>query len=175
MIRRRCSIAALLVVVAMPAFAGTSGLLRCQKILDVRAAVFSKLTQTALSNCATRVVACQLAQELDAEDPTQCLAAATASCATYSAKISSGRSAAQGKAIAACNVVPLADLQPWIGGLGLAGPNAACGASTVIDLIDCLFDGAQCAAERIVWAFDPRAGDALATAGIAASHPCVGP
>jgi hypothetical protein len=38
-----------------------------------------------------------------------------------------------------------------------------------------MFDAAQCAAERTVFALDARAADALATAGVAGAHPCIGP
>jgi hypothetical protein len=162
--------------VALPAGAATSGeLLRCQKALHIRATVFAKLVQSALSSCALRVETCQLAQEIDGEDPTQCLLSASAACASYSGKIPAYKSAAGSKVVVACNVVPVGDLEQYLAGLGFSGVNAGCGATTVSELLACLFDGAQCASERTVFALDPRAGAALATAGVAAAHPCVAP
>ena len=62
-----------------------------------RATTFVKLLQTALTNCTFRVESCQLAQEIDGDDPTQCLAAATASCGAYATKIPSYKAAAVAK------------------------------------------------------------------------------
>ncbi len=178
MTRARILVAAVLAVVAAAVpvgAAGTAELMRCQKGIHTRASVLAKLTQAAVSNCAGRVEACKLAQELDGEDPTQCLAAASTACATFSGKVPAYKSAAESKAVGACNVVPFADLAQWVAGLGMAGPNASCGAGTVFGLLGCVFDDTQCAAEHLVFVLDPRAADALSTAGVAGNHPCVGP
>ena len=155
--------------------AAPAELLKCQKAIHVRALTFSKLVQTALSNCAFKVESCQLAQEIDGEDPTQCLASAAASCASYSAKIPAYKSSASSKVVLVCNTVPLDDLKQYVAGLGFAAADAGCTVSSVTDLLTCLFDGAQCTTERILFTLDPRAADALATAGVVAAHPCVGP
>jgi len=167
---------AMLFAAALPAHAATpAALLRCQKAIHGRATIFAKLVQTALSNCTFKIESCQLAQEIDGSDPTQCLASASAVCAAYSSKIPAYKSSAGSKAIVACNVIPLGELQQYVAGLGFATADASCSIASVSDLLACLFEGAQCASERTLFALDPRAGDALATAGIAAAHPCVAP
>ncbi len=154
--------------------ATTAELVRCQKGVHGRIASFVKVVETTLSTCAYRVEACQLAQEIDGDDPTGCLASASAACGAYSAKIPGAKSSYRGKALIVCTV-PLADLEAYVGGLGFFAASGACGAASVNDLLECLFDAAQCSAEHTVFALDPRAADALATAGIAGAHPCVGP
>jgi len=154
--------------------ATTAQLLRCQKGIHSRAASFVKAVETALSNCAYKVEACQLAQEIDGEDPTSCLASVTATCASLSAKIPNYKLAYSDKALLVCTV-PVADLAPFVAGLGMFTNVGTCGATTMNDLIACLFTTAQCSAERTLFALDPRAQDALTTAGVAGAHPCVGP
>jgi hypothetical protein len=160
---------------ALPAPAATTAeLLRCQKGIHTRTASFVKLVQTGLSNCAYKVELCKLAQEIDGDDPTACLASATAACASASAKVQSYKSAYLGKALLVCNVT-IPDLEAYVGGLGFFGENASCGATNVNDLLECIFAAAQCSAERTLLALDPRAPDSLAMAGVAGAHPCVGP
>ncbi len=176
MTRRWAAVAAMLVLAVAPRAraAPTPDLVRCQKGIHLRAEGFAKAVETALSNCAYKVESCQLGHEIDGGDATACLAAATATCAGLSAKIPSYRSLYASKALAACTV-SVADVAPWIGGLGMATNASACGAGTMSDLVTCLFAEAQCSAERTVFVLDPRAEDALTTAGIAAAHPCVAP
>ena len=163
------------IAVAPPAHAAsTSELLRCQKGIHSRAASFVKAVETALSNCAYKVETCQLTQEIDGDDPTSCLAAASATCASLSAKIPNYKLAYSDKALLVCNL-PVAEVAPFVAGLGMAPNIGSCGAATMNDLIACLFTAAQCSAERTVFALDPRAQDALTTAGVAGAHPCVGP
>jgi hypothetical protein len=161
---------------ARPASAATMAeLLRCQKGIHTRAASLTKAVQTVLASCTYKIETCQLAQEIEGTDATQCLASASAACATYSAKVPAYKSSYETKALVACNVVPLADLQQWVAGLGLAAVSQGCAASTVVELVSCIFDATQCSAERTLFVLDPRAQYALATAGVAAAHPCVAP
>jgi hypothetical protein len=175
-ILRAIGIAAIVVAMAAPAPAATSGeLLRCEKSLHSRASSFVKAVQNVLLACTYKIENCQLRQEIDGEDVTTCLASATAACEGYSAKVLVYRTSYQGKASVGCASIFTTDTDPYVAGLGFAGVSAACGTSTVSDLVACVFGEAQCAAERSVFQLDPRAQDALATAGIAAAHPCVAP
>jgi hypothetical protein len=167
---------ALATLVARPGVAATPAeLLRCQKAIHSRATTFVKLLQTALTNCTYRIESCQLAQEIDGDDAAQCLAAASASCAAYSAKIPSYRASAVAKASSACFSIPLAELQQWVAGLGFAAADPACPAGSPSAVVACAFDATQCAAERTVFALDPRAADALGAAGLASAYPCAAP
>jgi hypothetical protein len=167
---------AALLGLALPASAASlADLLRCDKAIHGGASTFAGVVQSALASCATKIESCQLAQEIDGEDPTQCLASASAMCGAYSAKVGAYRSAAESKAIVGCNTIPLGELEQYVAGLGFYAVTTTCATSTIFDLLDCVFDGAQCASERTLFTLDPRAGDALATAGIGAAHPCVGP
>jgi hypothetical protein len=85
------------------------------------------------------------------------------------------KASALAKALLACSAVPVADVDPWIAGLGLFAVRSDCGAASMTDLLTCLFDAAQCAGERILFTLDPRAQDALGAAGVLGAHPCVGP
>jgi hypothetical protein len=167
---------AVAVSVAGPASAATTvDLLRCQRGIHTRATVLAKAVQTALATCTYKIESCQLADEIDAVSPTQCLARASAACATASAKVAVRESSSAAKALIDCSAVPLADLESWVAGLGLAAIGQGCAASSVGDLVGCIFDATRCAAERTLFVLDPRAQDALTTAGIAAAHPCVAP
>jgi hypothetical protein len=167
---------ALATMVARPGVAATSGAtLRCQKMIHSRATTFVKLLQTALMNCTYRVESCQLAQEIDGDDATQCLAPASAACGGYAAKIPAYKASAVAKATSACLELSPAELQQSVGGLGFGAADPACPTGTVSDLVACVFDATQCATERTIFALDPRAADALGAAGIAAAHPCVAP
>ena len=174
--RLALAVLALATLVARPGAGATPAeLLRCQKALHSRASTLVKLLQTALTNCTYRVESCQLAQEIDGEDATQCLAAATSSCGAYSAKIPSYKAAAVAKATSACLPVPPGELQQSVAGLGFETGAPACPAGSVSDLVACVFDATQCGAERTIFALDPRAADALGAAGIAGAHPCAAP
>jgi hypothetical protein len=165
---------ALAAVTARADAASTSELLRCQKLLHTRATSVEKTLHLRLSNCALQVETCQLAQEIDGTDPTSCLASAALGCAAASAKVLQSAQLQRAKAQAAC-AVPLAELEQAVAGLGFAGVNATCASPTSPDLLACVFDAVRCAAERTLFALDPRAQDALTAAGIAAAHPCVAP
>jgi hypothetical protein len=150
-------------------------LLDCQKQFESQLRAFSNVVQTGLAGCAQKIVECALADEIDAVDPTACVAKATASCAGVPAKVGDQSSKRQVKVLAKCGLVSLVDLEPYTAGLGFYNVVGACGAADVNGLVDCVFDGAQCSAEREIFRLDPRAQQSLTTAGIAASFPCVAP
>jgi len=164
------------IVAALPACAADSAdLMRCQKAMHVRVASFDKVVQLRLLACALKVESCQLAAEIDGDDPTSCLASASSACSAYSAKVTQYKALYREKALSVCGPLPLGDLERSVGGLGFAPANASCGATTSVDLIACVFDAFQCSSERTVFALDPRAQYAFTAAGIASAHPCVGP
>lgn len=150
-------------------------LLDCQKQLESQVRAFSNVVQTGVAGCAQKVVECALADEIDMVDPTACVAKATASCAGVPAKVADQTSKRQLKVLAKCGLVSLADLEQYTAGLGFYNVVTACGAADVNALVDCVFDSAQCSAEREIFELDPRAQQSLTTAGIAASFPCVAP
>lgn len=150
-------------------------LLDCQKQLEGQIRAFSNVVQTGLAGCDQKIVECALADEIDAVDPTACVAKATASCAGVPAKVADQASKRQLKVLAKCGLVALADLEQYTAGLGFYNVVNTCGASDVNGLVDCVFDSAQCSAEREIFQLDPRAQQSLTTAGIAASFPCVAP
>ena len=86
-----------------------------------------------------------------------------------------GEASGKAKAVTACGLIPLADLEAFLGGLGFFNVSAGCSAASASDLIDCVFDDARCREERILFRLDPRAQDSLTALGIAASFPCVAP
>lgn len=150
-------------------------LLDCQKQFESQLRGFSNVVQTGVSNCAQKVVECALADEIDAVDPTACVAKATASCSGVPAKVTDQSGKRRLKVLAKCGLVPLAELEQYTAGLGFFNVATACGAADASDLIDCVFASAQCSAEREIFGLDPRAQQSLTTAGIAPSFPCVAP
>jgi hypothetical protein len=155
--------------------AGTAELMHCQKSIHSRTTTFVKQVQALLLNCALKVESCKLVAEIDGTDESSCLTAASTACAAYQAKLTSYKTSYEGKAAFGCVTLFLPDLDAYVAGLGFFHVDAGCGAATIPDLVGCIFDQARCAAERSVFRLDPRAQDSLATAGIAASHPCVAP
>jgi hypothetical protein len=173
---RHAVLGIVLATTAVPVLAAsTAELLRCQTALHGAGRTFTKNAQTLLTNCALKVETCLFRQELDGADPTACLAAVQATCQTYSAKILASALAYRNKSIKICAPVPLGDAEAYVAGLGFFHESAACGATDPTELVGCVFDRAQCAAERLVFVMDPRAQAALTAAGVAASHPCVAP
>jgi hypothetical protein len=171
---------------AAPAFALTpsADLIRCQKQIEkIRA--FAKVTAVKVHACAEKVVRCKLADEIDSVDPTACLAGAATFCANVPTVVGNNRAARRATALNKCGAIPLADLEQAIAGLGFVNVSSACASlpppltpivvSDVPDLVDCLLDTTQCAAEREVFLRDPRAQDSLTAGGIAASFPCAAP
>lgn len=175
---RRLALTATLVLAGASTALGAATskqLLDCQKQLESQIRGFSNVVQTGVAGCAQKIVECALADEIDAVDPTACVAKATASCAGVPAKVSDQSSKRQPKVLAKCGLVPLAEIEQYAAGLGFFNVVAACGAADINALVDCVFDSAQCSAEREIFQLDPRAQQSLTTAGIAASFPCVAP
>ena len=167
---------AALVGLARPSAAATSAeLVRCAKGAETRAASFAKSVEQIVLDCAVRVERCTLGQEIDGDDPTACLAAASTSCTVGSTKLATLKTLTRARMLGSCGGVPLADLNAYTAGLAFAPVSAACGATTVDGLIACLVDDTQCGAERFVFTLDPRAQAALTTAGVAGAHPCIAP
>jgi hypothetical protein len=165
-----------LLALSGPASAATSTeLLNCQKQFEGQIRGFSNVLYQRLFGCAQKVVECKLAQEIDAVDPTACLARAATSCSGTPAKVSDQLAARKAKVVQRCGLIPLAELEQFTEGLGFFNVSAACAAASVNDLVDCVFANAQCSAERQLFRLDPRAQDSLTTASVAASFPCVGP
>ncbi|MGH7894266.1 MAG: hypothetical protein ACREQL_06325 [Candidatus Binatia bacterium] len=161
----------------LPAGAATpsADLQKCQKTLHGKVRSFVNVTHTALLGCAQKVEECKLAQEIDGASPTMCLAAASVSCGAATGKIATLRGTSAGKATGACGLIPIGDLNAFISGLGFFNVSGTCAATNASDLVTCVFDDAQCAAERTVFKLDPRAQNSLTAGGIAASFPCVAP
>jgi len=168
---------ALVLGLALPAGAVTpsADLLKCQKTLHSKVRSFANVTQVALLGCAQKVEECKLAQEIDGTSPTACLAAASVSCGAATGKVATLKGTSAGKANVACGLIPFGDLNAFIGGLGFFNVSGVCAATNASDLVTCVFDDAQCAAERTVFTLDPRAQDSLTAGGIAASFPCAAP
>jgi len=173
---RRLALVALTLVLAAArsGIASTSAeLLRCQKMLHTRATTYVKLVQTSLTNCAYRQESCLLAQEIDGDDPTLCIDGALKACVASLGKITVTKAATIEKVLLACLLIPPDELAQSVAGLSFA--TAACPTGSPGDLVPCVFDAVQCAAERTVFALDPRAAVALDNVGVGDFFPCVGP
>lgn len=166
---------ALLATSSIAAGATSKELLDCQKQLESNVRGFTSVVYQKLFTCAQKVVECKLADEIDAVDPTACLAKTAATCSGVPAKLGEQAAKRKAKAILKCGLIPLAELEQFDEGLGFFNVVSACGAASVNDLVDCVFADAQCGTERQLLRLDPRAQDSLTTAGIAASFPCVAP
>jgi hypothetical protein len=163
---------------AAPAFAGTSSnrLLACQKRVGAQVRFLAKLVGTKIHNCSGRVVTCNLAFEIDGKDPANCLAAAYSKyCEPLAAYLDTKIQRLKDRLAAACGTIPLADLEPYLAGLGLAGTTQSCAAADTTALTACIIDRARCSVEHDVFRTDPRALESLTAAGVAGSFPCVGP
>ena len=157
----------------------SADLLKCQKTLDSKVRGVASTEQRVLVDCTLRAINCKLGQEIDAVDATACLASATSRCADpdtgASAKVTKALNSGKGKALTACVLIPLADVNAFLAGLGFFNVTAGCGAASVSDLIDCVFADAMCSTEHAIFIADPRAQDSLTALGIAGQFPCVAP
>jgi hypothetical protein len=155
----------------------SSDLLACQKQLERQLRGYAKFAANKIHSCAERVARCKLADEIDSEDPVECLAAATSACAAVPGLVSEARAKRRANIVKKCGLVPFTDMTEFVAGLGFFNVAAQCvpAASTVDDLVDCVLDAARCSTERQVFIRDPRAQDSLTTANVAASFPCVAP
>jgi hypothetical protein len=161
-------------------------LLSCQKAVESQVRGFTNFAVARISNCTEKIVECKLAQEIDATDPTACLASAAAACATVPQKVADQQTIRAGKIALKCGLFPLADLEPFVAGLGFFNLVSDCGAADATDLAMCVLDAGLCPAssdgargslERAIFRLDPRAQDSLSDPAInlAASFPCVAP
>lgn len=153
----------------------SANLLRCHKKVGKKAKVLAKLTIKKIQSCTEKIDACKLADEIDMVNPTSCLAAAAPTCTAVDATLDAKRTAFKTAVDNVCSTIPLADLEPFLGSVGYINVAADCAAGTTTALTDCLLDSARCNGEGEVFRGDPRAADALTTAGVAANFPCVGP
>jgi len=164
----------------------SSELLACQRKLESRHQHVARYVAQRLHLCVRSVTACKLEQEIDAENSTECLnKAIERRCTGLPVKVAEKRTRARDAMLKKCNEVPLSELEQFVAGLGFANVVSECDSlptppgpvtvSTVPNLIDCLLATSQCTAERELFIGDPRAQDALATAEIEVSFPCVGP
>ena len=164
------------VALAAPAAAATSAeLLSCQKAFESNTRSFAKYVATKVGACADKVVPCNLAFEIDAVDPTSCLASATSACAGVPAQVTEQQAKRAAKIVTACGLIPFAELQQFVAGLGFFNVVTTCGAATVNDLVDCVLADTRCSRERALFHADPRAQESLTDAGVAASFSCVAP
>lgn len=174
----RIALAALCAVVATAGIASgatSKELVDCQKQFESNIRGYTNVVYQKLFTCAQKVVECELASEIDAEDPTACLAKAASSCTGLDAKLADQAVKRKAKVVAKCGLIPLAEIEQYTAGLGFFNVANDCGAGSVSTLADCVFANAQCSTERQLFKLDPRAQDSLTTAGIAASFPCVAP
>lgn len=163
----------------------TVDLLRCQKELTRIARSVTGLTAKSVHKCTEKALRCTLGAEIDAADPTDCLAGATTSCASVPTKLADKIAAIRAKALTKCGLIPTADVLAYIAGLGFANVATDCATlpsplppitvNAVPDLIDCVLAVSRCGAEREVFLRDPRAQDSLATIGLGAAFPCTSP
>jgi hypothetical protein len=169
---------ALAATAAAPASAATSKqLLTCQKSIESQVRGFTSSTIARLSNCTEKIVQCKLRQEIDAVDPTACLASAAKSCSSIPAKVSDQQAKRVASIVKKCGLIPLAEIEAFVGGLGFFNVSAGCGAASVTQLATCVVADARCQLEQAVFRLDPRAQDSLSDPAIAlaGSFPCVAP
>jgi hypothetical protein len=168
--------AALTLQIGSAASAATSlELLNCQKQFESQIRSFTNIIYLRLYGCAQKIVECELASEIDAVDPTACIARAATLCGATPAKVADAQSVKAGKVVQRCGLIPLAEVNQFVEGLGFFNVSAGCSAASVSDLVACVFADARCSTERQLFRIDPRAQDSLTTAGIAGSFPCVAP
>ena len=166
--------AALLVV--HPAAGATSAeLLKCQKSLESGIRSFTGYEATKVLGCTEKIVNCKLANEIDAVDPTACLAAASTACSSAPTQVSDAQTTRGDKVLLKCGLIPFMELEQFVAGLGFFNVAGTCGAADATALVNCIFADSRCSTEHQVFIIDPRAQDSLTTASVAGSFPCVGP
>jgi len=167
---------ALLLSAGSASHAATSTeLLNCQKQIESQVRSFTNVMYLRVYGCAQKIVECKLADEIDAVDPTACLARAANLCGAAPGKVSDAVASKAARVIQRCGLIPLAEVEQFVEGLGFFNVAAACSAASVTDLVNCVFADARCATEKQLFLIDPRSQDSLTTAGVAASFPCVAP
>jgi len=169
------ALGAALVVVHPAAGATSAELLKCQKSLESGIRSFTGYEATKVLGCTEKIVNCKLANEIDAVDPTACLAAASTACSGAPTQVSDAQTTRRDKVVLKCGLIPFMELEQFVAGLGFFNVASACGAGDATALVTCIFADSRCSTEHQVFIIDPRAQDSLTTAGVAGSFPCVGP
>lgn len=157
----------------------------CQKQLGKQSLAIAKFVSRQVHTCTDKIAICELAAEIDGTDATACLAKAIEGCAKVPGKRTGLVAKLRAKTLQKCEGVALADVEPFLGGLGFLNQVGACAAlappltpvpvAAFADLVDCLTATAFCSAEADVVRRDPRAPAALTTAGLSADFPCAAP
>ncbi len=150
-------------------------LLGCQKSLESQVRAYTTLLSSKIYGCTEKVAKCKLAEEIDAVPSGDCITAATDACSGVPAKLGDNLAKRKSSIVLRCGLIPLADLEAFVGGLGFYDVVASCGALDAADLADCVLATASCATQRQVFRMEPRGQAALTSLGIAASFPCVAP
>jgi hypothetical protein len=172
------ALAALAALAVTPASAATSKeLLNCQKTIESQVRGFASTAIAKISTCTDKIVQCKLAAEIDAADPTACLAAASSNCSGVPAKVADQQSKRVANIVKKCGLIPLGELEAFVAGLGFFNVVSACGSATASQLAACVVADARCNLERAIFRLDPRAQDSLSDPAInlAGSFSCVAP
>jgi hypothetical protein len=161
----------------LPAQSATTSkeLLSCEIAFEKNVRSLASYTASKLQGCTEKVLRCKLANEIDGADLPSCLATTATRCNDAVTNVSNQQTARAANILLKCGLVPIADVEAFVGGLGFFNVAGACGAATVSDLASCVVATTRCNAERAVFRLDPRATDSLAAAGVAASFPCAAP
>jgi hypothetical protein len=156
----------------------------CQKKLISQVQSLTRFSARRLQGCTDKVVKCKLAAEIDAVDPTDCLANAATACGKVGPVLTNAIAKRRSNVLKACGLIPIAELEQFIAGLGFLEVSASCGSlgpplspiavTDAASLVDCTLATTECAVEREVFLRDPRAVDSLTEVGQAATFPCVG-
>ena len=161
---------------AAPGHAATSNELeKCQKQFTKEVRKLQKTTLTQLFKCLRRATECKLADEIDSEDPTKCLTIASLVCDKAVTKVDQKELKGSSKVVLKCGLIPIGELETFVGGLGFFDVAASCSAGDAGALIDCVFADTRCSAEQQAFILEPRAQDSLTEVGVEASFPCVAP
>jgi hypothetical protein len=174
---------------ATPPSSASAALRACDTRFKTKVKAFAGFDATKLHGCAEKIVRCKLAFEIDAVDPSSCLASAGTACSGIPVKIDNSLALAKTKIPLKCGLIPFSDLQPFVGGLGFSNVAAGCsGQADLTALMDCVLgkpttaadmSGTKCSVEHKVFIRDPRAKDSLSdahtTLNPTTQFPCLGP
>lgn len=132
-------------------------------------------------DCAERLLACQLAEELDGETYSQCAAKATTVCTKKLSKIAARQAAVASVLSGKCADLAALDLVSRRG-LGYGDIGDACAALTpaatstdASSIADCLSRAMVCRGDDVVEALLPRAYEVLDRGGVLATSPTLFP
>lgn len=165
---------ALAAAAAPPAAAlpiGTGAFQDCAEgFLKNSSKLLKKHTST-LVQCSTKLLACQLEEELAGGDFASCSARISAACAKKLDKLVKLEDGVRGKLAKSCERLADHDYGATVG-LGLRRLRAECGPVTsAAEASDCLISRARCRAAEVAESIAPRTYELLDAAGLVASHP----